>query len=49
MIDPPVTEEEHLSDALAAFSLLCDRAIEYLDLFTWSEPESSAVTASTSA
>jgi hypothetical protein len=44
MIDPPVTEEEHLNDALAAFSLLCDRAIEYLDLFTWSEPASSTST-----
>lgn len=35
VIDPPVTPEERLDDALAAFGLLCDRAIEYLDLLGW--------------
>jgi hypothetical protein len=49
VIDPPVTDEERLTDALASFGILCDRAIEYLDLFTWGGDESSAVTASTSA
>jgi hypothetical protein len=41
VIDPPLTEDERLTDALAAFGLLCDRAIEYLDLFTWDGAESS--------
>jgi hypothetical protein len=49
VIDPPVTEEERLTDALAAFDLLCDRAIEYLDLFTWSGAEPSSLTGSTPA
>jgi hypothetical protein len=35
VIDPPLTPEERLADALSAFGLLCDRAIEYLDLFGW--------------
>jgi hypothetical protein len=49
VIDPPVTEDERLSDALAAFGLLCDRAIEYLDLFTWDGGESSGAGGSTPA
>lgn len=49
VIDPPVTEDERLTDALAAFDLLCDRAIEYLDLFTWADGESSSVTGSAPA
>jgi hypothetical protein len=49
VIDPPVTEEERLTDALAAFGLLCDRAIEYLDLFTWADVESSDGSGSTPA
>jgi hypothetical protein len=49
MVDPPVTEEERLDDALAAFGLLCDRTIEYLDLFTWGERESPGVRGSTPA
>jgi hypothetical protein len=49
VIDPPVTEDERLTDALAAFGLLCDRAIEYLDLFTWGDGESSGVSGSTPA
>jgi hypothetical protein len=49
VIDPPVTEDERLTDALAAFGLLCDRAIEYLDLFTWSDGESSSANGSTPA
>ena len=49
VIDPPVTEEERLADALAAFGVLCDRAIEYLDLFTWGDGESSSVNESTPA
>jgi hypothetical protein len=49
VIDPPVTEEERLADALAAFGVLCDRAIEYLDLFTWGDGESSSVSESTPA
>ena len=49
MIDPPVTEDERLTDALAAFGLLCDRAIEYLDLFTWGGATSSGADGSTSA
>ena len=49
VIDPPVTEEERLTDALAAFGLLCDRAIEYLDLFTWADPESPDASRSTPA
>jgi hypothetical protein len=32
MIDPPVTPEERIADALAAFELICDRAIEHLEL-----------------
>ena len=32
VIDPPVTQDERLADAIAAFGLLCDRAIEYLDV-----------------
>jgi hypothetical protein len=35
VIDPPVTPEERLADAISAFGLLCDRAIEYLDLLGW--------------
>ena len=35
VIDPPVTQDERLADAIAAFGLLCDRAIEYLDLLGW--------------
>jgi hypothetical protein len=35
VIDPPVTPEERLADAIAAFELVCDRAIEYLDLLAW--------------
>lgn len=35
VIDPPVTPEEKLADAISAFGLLCDRAIEYLDLLGW--------------
>ena len=49
VIDPPVTEDERLTDALAAFGLLCDRAIEYLDLFTWSDGKSSSAGGSTAA
>jgi len=49
VIDPPVTEDERLTDALAAFGLLCDRAIEYLDLFTWSDVESASADGSTPA
>jgi hypothetical protein len=49
VIDPPVTEDERLTDALAAFGLLCDRAIEYLDLFTWDGSESSGASGSTPA
>lgn len=37
VIDPPVTPEEALADALAAFGLLCDRAIEYLDMLGWQD------------
>jgi hypothetical protein len=48
MIDPPVTDDERLTDALAAFGLLCDRAVEYLELFTW-DSDSSAVSGSTPA
>jgi hypothetical protein len=49
VIDPPVTEDERLTDALAAFGLLCDRAIEYLDLFTWGDQASSSADGSTPA
>jgi hypothetical protein len=35
VIDPPVTPEERLADAMSAFGLLCDRAVEYLDLLRW--------------
>ena len=49
VIDPPVTEDERLTDALAAFGLLCDRAIEYLDLFTWADAESASGNGSTPA
>lgn len=49
MIDPPVTEDERLTDAVAAFGLLCDRAIEYLDLFTWTDGASSSANGSTPA
>lgn len=35
VIDPPVTPDERLADAMAAFGLLCDRAIEYLDMLGW--------------
>ena len=49
MIDPPVTDEERLTDALASFGLLCDRAVEYLDLFTWVDDESSDANGSTPA
>jgi hypothetical protein len=35
VIDPPVTPEERLADAISAFGLLCDRTIEYLDLLGW--------------
>jgi len=35
VIDPPVTPEERLADAISAFGLLCDRAIESLDLLGW--------------
>jgi hypothetical protein len=49
VIDPPVTEDERLTDALSAFGLLCDRAIEYLDLFTWDGGESSGASGSTPA
>jgi hypothetical protein len=38
--DPPVTPDERLADATAAFGLLCDRAIEYLDLLRWEDAES---------
>lgn len=38
VIDPPVSPEERLADAMAAFGLLCDRAIEYLDLLGWPDP-----------
>jgi hypothetical protein len=37
VIDPPVTADERLADAMAAFGLLCDRAIEYLDLLRWQD------------
>jgi hypothetical protein len=37
VIDPPVTPEERLADAMSAFGLLCDRAIEYLDLLGWED------------
>jgi hypothetical protein len=37
VIDPPVTPEERLADAMAAFGLLCDRAIEYLDMLGWQD------------
>jgi hypothetical protein len=40
VIDPPVTADEKLDDAIAAFGLLCDRAIEYLDLLGWEAPPS---------
>jgi hypothetical protein len=43
VIDPPVTQDEALADAMAAFGLLCDRAIEYLDMLGWQDtlkPES---------
>lgn len=40
MIDPPVTADEKLADAIAAFGLLCDRAIEYLDLLRWTDTPS---------
>jgi hypothetical protein len=30
-----VTEDEQLPDPLAAFGLLCDRAIEHLDCFRY--------------
>jgi len=49
VIDPPVTEDERLTDAVAAFELLCDRTIEYLDLFTWTDSESSSASGSTPA
>ena len=49
VIDPPVTEDERLTDALAAFGLLCDRAIEYLDLFMWDGGEASRASRSTPA
>ena len=49
VIDPPVTEDQRLADALAAFGVLCDRTIEYLDLFTWGDEESSDATGSTPA
>ena len=49
VVDPPVTEDERLTDALAAFGLLCDRAIEYLDLFRWGDGESSGMNGSTPA
>jgi hypothetical protein len=49
VIDPPVTEDERLTDAVAAFGLLCDRTIEYLDLFTWADDESSPANGSTPA
>jgi hypothetical protein len=49
VIDPPVTDEERLTDALASFGILCDRAIEYLELFTWADGESRDADASTSA
>jgi len=49
VIDPPVTEDERLTDALAAFGLLCDRTIEYLDLFTWGGADSSRADGSTPA
>lgn len=35
MIDPPLTPDERLADAMAAFGLLCDRTIEYLELLGW--------------
>jgi hypothetical protein len=38
VIDPPVTPEERLADAMAAFGLLCERTVEYLDLLRWEEP-----------
>ena len=37
VMDPPVTPEERLADAVAAFGLLCDRTSEYLDLFRWED------------
>jgi hypothetical protein len=37
VIDPPVTAEERLADAMAAFGLLCDRAVEYLELLRWED------------
>jgi hypothetical protein len=43
VIDPPLTPEERLADAMAAFGLLCDRTIEYLELLGWRDtvtPES---------
>jgi len=42
VIDPPVTPEERLADAIAAFELVCDRAIEYLDLLVWTDPAESS-------
>lgn len=41
VIDPPVTPEERLADAMAAFGLLCDRAIEYLDMLGWKDTVSA--------
>jgi hypothetical protein len=35
MIDPPVTPEERLADAMSAFATLCERAIEHLDRLTY--------------
>lgn len=35
VIDPPVTDEERLADAMAAFGLLCDCALEALDQFRY--------------
>ena len=37
VMDPPVTPEERLADAVAAFGVLCDRTSEYLDLFRWED------------
>lgn len=37
VIDPPVTADERLADAMAAFEVLCDRALEYLDLLAWDD------------
>ena len=38
VIDPPVTPDERLADAIAAFGLLCDRVVEYLELLRWTAP-----------